>query len=104
MNFWTGVVFVLVIAVFWSAIVLTLLQVRITTPFPRAPRWVSRLVQFFADATPACPRCGRPAVALGRRQGALWFGCATCDPVVTWTQPATTTGTTQPDALTKRTA
>lgn len=89
MNFWTGVVFVLVIAVFWSAIVLTLLQVRITTPFPRAPRWVSSLVQFFADATPACPRCGRPAVALGRRQGEIWFGCATCDPVVTWTEPET---------------
>lgn len=86
MNFWTGVVFVLVIAVFWSAIVLTLLQVRITTPFPRAPRWMSKLAQLFAEAAPVCPGCGRPSVPLGRRYGQRWFGCSACEPSRIWSE------------------
>ncbi len=104
MNVWTGVVFVVVIAIFWLALVLSVLQVQITSPFPTLPRWMSRLAQLFSAAPPVCPDCGKPGVPLGRRYGQRWFGCPACEPARIWSegQPKE-----QPDVdvnLTKRTA
>ncbi len=102
MDFWTGAFVISVVGVFWLGIVLIVLDVRIVLPRLSLPSWLAALRALFVDQPRVCPDCGRKAVPLGRRQGALWFGCATCDPVRTWTEPEAPAAQ-QPD-LHKRTA